>query len=1082
MLIRNKKFIIKSIVMAAAILLTATCEKDVKVTGVRLNQREITMIYGETRNLTATVTPSNATEKTVYWHSEDPELVSANNGNITSITNQNHQLFYPGEERHIRIYVSTKDGFYSDECLVILRPPVITINTQPAAETYVTEGNISESLTVAASVTGNATLSYQWYRYTGYNWWNNEHVGEPVPGATSAIFSIPATLTSTGGGCNYYSCGIYDYFCEVKLGPYFVQSSVVTVSVTPKPIISIYEQPVETLVLSRGVSTPITVHAWADNAEVSYQWYSNTTNSNVGGTAILGETDYLFYPPPTNMASGSPYYYYCVVSATGGATPVHSRVTRVYVYQITQNPAPVTNVMAGSITGSLSVTVNDGGAALDYQWYFNTINSYEGRVAIPGATNANFPIPTTLTSGTYYYLCIVSPAGSEGGEGSSIATVNVTGSTITITAQPPETTNVTSGNISGNLSVAANVTGGETLSYQWYSNTTNSSNGGTIIPGATNTSFTIPTTLTAGTYYYFCEVRATGGATSVRSNVARVNVISITQQPAAITNVTEGNISAGLSVTADAGGVSLNYQWYSNASNSNTGGSAISGATSSTFSIPVTLTASGSPYYYYCVVSALGASSASSVATVNVTAPVITINTHPETITNVTAGSISGSLNVSASVSPYVALSYQWYSNTINSNTGGTAITFATNASFSIPTTLTASGSPYYYYCVVSATGATPVSSSVARVNVTENASAPVLAITTQPAATRNVTAGSISGSLSVTASVTSGSSTLSYQWYRNTTNSNTGGTVITGATSSSYTIPTTLTASGSPYYYFCEVRGTNGAIPVRSNVARVNVAYAFPTGVTLSRTNMTMLIGSRHTLTATVLPAAANQTVTWSSSDVSVATVNAITGEVTAVANGTAAITATTQDGSGQSICYVNVRATFTENFEGGSGTALSGWTFANSNTGGYPSRWAVGTATANGGIRACYIIGYNTSENFYFTNANTDISHFYYDLVVVSTAARPAVLSFDWKGMGDIGYDHLEVRVVDTSVTPAAGSMPVGTPVILGGSNTWQRREINLPEMNGFARIVFTWRNNNDGVGTQPPSAIDNVSITRP
>ena len=80
------------------------------------------------------------------------------------------------------------------------------------------------------------------------------------------------------------------------------------------------------------------------------------------------------------------------------------------------------------------------------------------------------------------------------------------------------------GNISGSLSVSASVTGGATLSCQWYSNTTASNTGGTVINGATGSSYTIPINLVRGSYYYFVEVRATGGAVSVRSNVAIVGV------------------------------------------------------------------------------------------------------------------------------------------------------------------------------------------------------------------------------------------------------------------------------------------------------------------------------------------------------------------------------------------------------------------------------------------------------------------------------------------------------------------------------------------------------------------------------
>jgi hypothetical protein len=67
------------------------------------------------------------------------------------------------------------------------------------------------------------------------------------------------------------------------------------------------------------------------------------------------------------------------------------------------------------------------------------------------------------------------------------------------------------------------VTPSGTLSYQWYSNTTNSNTGGTPISGATSNSFAIPARLTVGTYYYYCVVNAID-AVSVASNVAIVTV------------------------------------------------------------------------------------------------------------------------------------------------------------------------------------------------------------------------------------------------------------------------------------------------------------------------------------------------------------------------------------------------------------------------------------------------------------------------------------------------------------------------------------------------------------------------------
>jgi hypothetical protein len=61
------------------------------------------------------------------------------------------------------------------------------------------------------------------------------------------------------------------------------------------------------------------------------------------------------------------------------------------------------------------------------------------------------------------------------------------------------------------------------ISYQWYRNTSNSNTGGTLIYGAINASFEIPAALTAGTYYYYCEINSPG-AEPVTSNVATVTV------------------------------------------------------------------------------------------------------------------------------------------------------------------------------------------------------------------------------------------------------------------------------------------------------------------------------------------------------------------------------------------------------------------------------------------------------------------------------------------------------------------------------------------------------------------------------
>ena len=80
-------------------------------------------------------------------------------------------------------------------------------------------------------------------------------------------------------------------------------------------------------------------------------------------------------------------------------------------------------------------------------------------------------------------------------------------------------------------------------------------------------------------------------------------------------------------------------------------------------------------------------------------------------------------------------------------------------------------------------------------------------------------------------------------------------------------------------------------------------------TGVTLNKSSISLTVGNKETLTATVAPNnAANKALTWSTSNAAAATV--ANGVVTAVAAGEATITVTTTDGGKTAACSVTVTA----------------------------------------------------------------------------------------------------------------------------------------------------------------------------
>ena len=93
----------------------------------------------------------------------------------------------------------------------------------------------------------------------------------------------------------------------------------------------------------------------------------------------------------------------------------------------------------------------------------------------------------------------------------------------TITVQPSTIAQLICKNgVSTTLSVTATGSG---LTYQWFNNSIASKAGATLIPGATGSTYTPPTT-TIGIQYYFCQVVPSvsyGGRTWMKSNLDVVN-------------------------------------------------------------------------------------------------------------------------------------------------------------------------------------------------------------------------------------------------------------------------------------------------------------------------------------------------------------------------------------------------------------------------------------------------------------------------------------------------------------------------------------------------------------------------------
>lgn len=153
--------------------------------------------------------------------------------------------------------------------------------------------------------------------------------------------------------------------------------------------------------------------------------------------------------------------------------------------------------------------------------------------------------------------------------------------------------------------------------------------------------------------------------------------------------------------------------------------------------------------------------------------------------------------------------------------------------------------------------------------------------------------------------------------------------------------------------------------------------------------------------------------------------------------------------------------------------------------------NKWAYGAATGNL-ANSLYISDDNGTTNNY-SITSTSVVQAYRDFAIPAgtTAASPAILSFDWKAMGESCCDYLRVWLVPASFMPTAGTqITAGTGRIQLGANLnqqtgWQNylnTNVNLASFAGTTmRLVFEWRNDGS-IGTQPPGAIDNINLLIP
>lgn len=176
---------------------TATCTVTVKakpvetvaVTGVTLNETELTLEEGETADLTATIAPENATNKNMTWTSSDPDTATVDeNGHVTAKK--------AGETPAV-ITVTTEDGGKTATCKVTVNEKTVTPPEQEKPSIELNQTTLTLTLQEGVEVTETLIATTKNAGEAAVSWSSsNEAVATVENGTVKALTAGNTTITA----------------------------------------------------------------------------------------------------------------------------------------------------------------------------------------------------------------------------------------------------------------------------------------------------------------------------------------------------------------------------------------------------------------------------------------------------------------------------------------------------------------------------------------------------------------------------------------------------------------------------------------------------------------------------------------------------------------------------------------------------------------------------------------------------------------------------------------------------------------------------------------------------------------------
>jgi hypothetical protein len=285
-----------------------------------------------------------------------------------------------------------------------------------------------------------------------------------------------------------------------------------------------------------------------------YQYNTSNCLGSFGSVFVSidkGETENILYNHPMDLTSGQQYDAYVYVSDVGYIYPKLSFTLAGPVYS---SDATLKNLVVKDANTHVSFALSPNFSPSTTS-YTAVIDEETAMVSIIGEANSHRARFTNIENAVLnagenpFDLEVTAEDGTTKMTYSIKITTNtpVSAQTPVITAQPQSATYNTDATATA-LSVVAHVTDGGTLSYQWYSNTVNSTVGGLAINGATSASHT-PSIANQGTVYYYAVVTNTNSSADITGSQTAM----ATSDVAAITVRVLSNDATLSSLTVNSG-------------------------------------------------------------------------------------------------------------------------------------------------------------------------------------------------------------------------------------------------------------------------------------------------------------------------------------------------------------------------------------------------------------------------------------------------------------------------------------------------------------------------------------------------